>query len=80
MLLEIETSKWYLPVRIFLLFISIDGQLVCCCVIVQSNIPEPKLEWGKEIDTKVDPLRQSGEEINFVANCGSGKHYPGDLQ
>ncbi len=30
-------------------FISANGQPVCCVVIFQSNFPESKMEWGKEL-------------------------------
>ncbi len=61
-------------------FLSANGQPVCCVVIFQSNYKEPKLEWGKGIDIKVDPVRHTSGEIDFVASCGPGKHYPGGPQ
>mgnify|MGYP000485143821 CR=1 FL=1 len=61
-------------------FIAANGQPVCCVVIFQLDSPEPKMEWGKGINIKVDKVRQSDGEINVMASCGPGKHYPGGPQ
>ncbi len=58
-------------------FIAANGQPVCCVVIFQLDSPEPKMEWGKGIDIKVEPVRQNDGEIDLIASCGTGKHYPG---
>ncbi len=51
----------------FLPFLSANGQPVCYVMIFQLKCKEPKLKWGKGINIKVDPVRHTDGEIDFVA-------------
>ncbi len=63
-----------------LCFIPVNDQQVCCVVIFQSNFLEPKLECRKGINLKVNPVRLSDGEIDFIASSGPGIYYPGSPQ
>ncbi len=60
--------------------IASSGEPVCCIIIFQSKLSEPKLEWGMGIDRKVDPIRDLKGDIDVIASSGPGKYLPGGPQ
>ncbi len=60
--------------------IASRGEPVCCIVIFQSKLSEPKVEWGMGIDIKVDLVRDLKGDIDVIASSGPGKYYPGGPQ
>ncbi len=61
-------------------FLAANREPVCCVVIFQLKEKEPKLEWGKGLDIKVEPVRREDGEIDIAASKEPGKYHPGGLQ
>ncbi len=70
----VSTSKGQFTV---LPIIASSGELVCCFVIFQSKLLEPKLEWGMGIEIKVDLVRDLNGDIDVVTSSSPGKYHPG---
>ena len=65
---------------VLLPIIASNVKPVCCVVIFQSKLPEPKLEWERRIDFKTQPIRDDDGDINIASSSGPANYHPSGPQ